>query len=113
MITGYAYFVSNPRIAEDLIQPHPIEAERKFEVVKLIRLAKIDYENFTTDMLVDRQFLEDNAHLCSKGDGVIRCLLVTMRQSESGILVVPEEAWVDCAAILPEQSAKSFLSEQC
>ncbi len=99
MITGYAFFVSNPRIAEDIIQPHPVEAERQFEVVKVIRLAKIDYENFITDMLVDRQFLEDNAYLCSKNDEVIRCLLITTRKSDSGILVVPEEAWVDCAAI--------------
>lgn len=99
MITGYAYFVSNPRIAEDLVQPHPIEAERKFEVVKVIRLAKIDYENFATDMLVDRQFLEDNAYLCRKSDGAIRCLLITTRKRDSGVLVVPEEAWVDRAAI--------------
>ena len=38
---GYAYFVENPRIWEDLIVPHPVEMERQFMVVKTVRLPSI------------------------------------------------------------------------
>ena len=97
-MTGYAYFVEKPRMIEDLLQPHPIESERPYEIVKTINLSGIDYENFVTDMVADRQFLEDNVGLCSKTESVIRCLLVRRRKTGEGILVVPEEAWVDIAA---------------
>lgn len=95
----YAYFVENPRRIEELVCPHPLEQEREYEIVKTIRLAKIDYENFVTDMLADRQFLEDKAALCCKDD-VIRCLRVTCRGSKESVLVVPDEAWVDVAALV-------------
>ena len=87
-ITGFAYFVESPRRIEDLIVPHPIERERLFEIVKSVRLAKIDYENFVTDMIADRQFIEDNATLCSQGEAW-RCILVQQRGSTDGILVMP------------------------
>ena len=57
--------------------------------VKTIKLSTIDYENFITDMLADRQFIEDNAELCGKGE-VWRCLLVQKRGRRDGILVLPE-----------------------
>lgn len=98
---GRAYFVVLPRRIEDLMCPHPIESEREYEVVKTIRLAKIDYENFVTDMVADRQFLEDNAELCSKGN-VIRCLRITRRGCAESVLVVPNCAWVDVAALCPD-----------
>ena len=59
---GYAYFVERPRRIEDLMVPHPIEKERPFRIVTEIQLPAIDYENFITDMLADRQFIEQ-AHL--------------------------------------------------
>ena len=74
-ISGKAYFVSDPRRIEDLTVLHLVEKERPFEVVKIVKLAKIDYENFITDMVADRQFIEDHAPLCSKGE-VWRCILV-------------------------------------
>ena len=95
---GRAFFVVLPRRIEDLMCPHPVEMEREYEVIKTIRLAKIDYENFITDLVADRQFLEDNAELCSKGE-IIRCLKITRRRSSESILVVPDRAWVDIAAI--------------
>ena len=98
----YAYFVENPRRIEELVCPHPLEQER-YEIVKTIRLAKIDYENFVTDMLADRQFLEDNAALCSKDEDVIRCLRVTHRGAKESVLVVPDESWVDIAALIQEK----------
>ena len=86
--TGFAYFVESPRIIEDLLAPHPIEQETQYEIVKTVKLAKIDYENFITDMIADRQFIEENAALCAQG-GVWRCLLVQQRGRTDGVLVMP------------------------
>ena len=98
---GYAYFVENPRILEDLIVPHPVEMERQFLVVKTVRLSKIDYENFITDMIADRQFIEENASLCSKGT-VWNCIFVQQRGREDGVLVLPiDQSYVGWAAYLP------------
>ena len=87
---GYAYFVESPRTVNDLMQPHPIEREHAYEIVKQVKLAKIDYENFITDMVADRQFIEDNANLCSK-DEIWRCILVQQRGQTDGVLVMPED----------------------
>ena len=60
----------------------------------------IDYENFSEDLLVDRQFIEDNAHLCGEGS-VLCCLLVKPQNEKEGILVIPEEgAYVKKAAYI-------------
>ena len=50
-ISGKAYFVSDPRRIEDLTVLHLVEWERLFEVAKTVKLTKIDYENFITDMV--------------------------------------------------------------
>ena len=86
--TGFAYFVESPRIIEDLLAPHPIEQETQYEIVNTVKLAKIDYENFITDMIADRLFIEENAALCAQG-GVWRCLLVQQRGRTEGVLVMP------------------------
>ena len=86
--TGYAFFVESPRIIEDLLAPRPIEQETQYEIVKTVKLAKTDYENFITDMIADRQFIEENAALCAQG-GAWRCLLVQQRGRTDGVLVVP------------------------
>ena len=86
--TVFAYFVESPRIIEDLLAPHPIEQETQYEIVKTVKLAKTDYENFITDMIADRQFIEENTALCAQG-GVWRCLLVQQRGRTDGVLVVP------------------------
>ena len=41
-ISGKAYFVSDPRRIEDLTVLHLVEKERPYEVVKTVKLAKID-----------------------------------------------------------------------
>ena len=89
-ILGKAYFVSDPRRIEDLTVLHLVEKERPFEVVRIVKLAKIDYENFITDMVADRQFIEDHAALCSKGE-VWRCILVQQCGHTDGVLVMPED----------------------
>ncbi len=85
---GYAYFVERPRVLEDLMKPHALEQEHPFEVVKIVKLRAIDYENFVTDMVADRQFIEESADLCSDGE-VWKCLLVQKRSCNNGILVMP------------------------
>ena len=100
--TGYAYFIENPRVLADLMKLHLPEQERPFEVVKTVKLGTIDYENFITDMIADRQFIEDNADLCSKGE-IWKCLLVQKRESHDGVLVMPEDkCYVGCAAYLAD-----------
>ena len=99
---GSAFFVEYPRTIEDLLVPHLVEKEKPFEVVKTVRLTKIDYENFITDMVADRQFIEDNAALCSRGE-VWRCLLVQQRGHMDGVLVMPEDGcYVGWAAYYSE-----------
>ena len=97
-LDGYAFFAENPRILEDLIMPHPVELELPYRIEKTIKLAKIDYENFITDMVADRQFIEDNASLCSQGN-VWKCLLVQQRGQADGVLVMPtDQSYVGWAA---------------
>lgn len=101
--TGTAFFIEKPRVLSDLKEPHPAGREIPFEVVKAIALSKIAYENFYTDMVVDRQFLEDFSHLCSTGD-VWKCLFVHQRGRADGILVMPDGCYVGWAAYLPAES---------
>ena len=97
----FAYFVERPRTIEDLLQPHLFEKEQEYRIVKTIELGKMDYENFVTDMLADRQFIEDNAGLCSRGE-VWQCLLIRQRGCSDGVLVMPENGcFVGWAARFP------------
>ena len=88
---GSAFFIEYPRTIDDLLVPHPVERERPFEIIKTVRLSKVDYENFITDMIADRQFIEDNAAQCSQGE-VWRCILVQQRGRSDGVLVMPADA---------------------
>lgn len=89
MSENFAFFVEHPRKIDELIKPHDIRDEKQFEVVKLIVLSHMDYENFVTDMLVQRDYLEKNAALCEGGE-YVRCMLVTVSSCEIGVLVVPD-----------------------
>lgn len=94
-----AYFVKRPRVIQDLAAPHPLEAEREYEVASRVALAGIDYENFVTDMLAYRDFIGENAALCGEGE-VMRCMLVQRRGQDGGVLVVPERgSFVGWAAL--------------
>ena len=100
--TGYAYFAEDPRVLEDLMKPHLLEQEHPFKVVKTVKLRTIDYQNFVTDMIADRQFIEDSADLCSKAE-IWKCILVQRRGSHDGILVMPEDkCYVGYAAYLAD-----------
>ena len=79
--------------------PHLIDQEREYEIVETVTLPMIDYENFITDMLVGRWFLEENAQRCRTTPS-IRCILVNVRGRKEGVLVVPNGAYVKLAALL-------------
>ena len=100
-----AYFVSYPRRIDDLRKPHLTDQEQQYEVAKTVTLPAIDFENFITDMAADRQFIEDNAALCSK-DEPMKCLLVKQRGKNGGVLVIPDmpdyKAYVKLAAYITE-----------
>ena len=98
--TGMAYFVQHPRIVNDLIILHDVMDEKPYEIVKEIRLQAIDFENFITDLTVDRQYIEDYASLCDDGE-IKKCLLIRGRDPEYGILVLPEaRSYVGWAAYI-------------
>ena len=52
--SGTAYFIQYPRVMEDLNVIHVLDWEKPYQVVKEIYLQAIDFENFVTDMTVDR-----------------------------------------------------------
>ena len=86
-----AFFVEYPFRIEDLIRPHLSEWVKPYIVETEIRLGKIDYENFITDLCVDRWFIEKYTHLCSIDEnGVWHCLLVSQKGKSEGVLVMSE-----------------------
>lgn len=88
--TGCAFFVDFPRTIEDLIVPHDINMEQEYEIVATAKLGAMDFENFVTDMVADRQFIEDNCDLCSVGE-VWKCLLIQQNGKKDGVLVIPAD----------------------
>ena len=108
-----ASFVKRPRVFEDLTAPDIPKRSKAYRVIKTIILDSIDYENFVTDMLADRQFIEDFAPLCSQKD-IWLCLLVRRRGAHIGVLVMPErECYVGYAACwVDEVTAESESGER-
>lgn len=100
-----AYFVKYPRTIEDLRNPHIANYEHSYEVAKTVTLAEIDYGNFITDMAADRQFLEDNANVCTEGEPM-QCLLIRRSSKKDGILAIPDmpdyRAYVKLAAYVTD-----------
>lgn len=90
--TRIRFFVERPRRIEDLMVPHLVDKERPYRIVTSVQLTAIDYENFITDMLADRQFIEDYDRRCKKGE-VWECLFVRSRGQADGVLIMPEQ---DC-----------------
>ena len=89
MIKPTAYFVRLPFRLEDLKRPHSLSDEKPYIVEKTIILAAIDYENFVTDLCVDRGFIENNTKLCRVDEnGVWHCILVRQRSRADGVLVM-------------------------
>ncbi|MDY3015393.1 MAG: hypothetical protein SOR61_09540 [Evtepia sp.] len=94
-----AYFVHRPRRLSDLFQPHPMEGERAYRVTRIVILSPLAYDNFSEDLLIDREFLGRGSEELGQG-----CILVTTRYQRDGILVYPIGARVKWAAYAPGKS---------
>lgn len=91
-LKGHAFFVKHPSRIDELIRPHLPDDRKPFTIVKAVKLTRLDYENFTTDMSVERPFLEGNAdRCCTQPDGSLPCLFVHQRGQKDGILALPDQ----------------------
>ncbi len=108
-MTGRAYFRKYPSRIENLQRLHLLTDRIPYTIVKVVVLLRIDYENFITDMTVERDFLEKSAPLCSaRQDGVLPCVLVRQRNRKDGVLVLPDhEGFVIWAAYLADVEGAS------
>ncbi len=107
-MTCCANFVSRPRNVEELKHP-AVSFLLPYNVVLTISLRKIDFQNFVTDMLVDRAFLENNVGLCRKKIPQ-DCILVVCRGYSWGILVVPEAGgFVGMAAVISKSDRPDLI----
>lgn len=99
-----AFFVKLSFRLEDLQRPHLNNQRKPYVVAKTVYLDKIDYENFITDLCVDRWFIEENAELCRiDEDGVWHCILVRLEGCTGGVLVMSEgTAFPKWAAYFPQ-----------
>ena len=82
-----AYFIRRPRRIEEL-RSFGIGMLRPYQIVSTVCLGGMDYENFVTDLLADRTFLE-NVPDCGEDGNVLCCLRVSCPGRED-ILVVPD-----------------------
>ena len=92
-MTGRAYFVQLPSRVDDLHRLHLLTDRVPYVVVTVVTLSRIDYENFITDMTVERDYLEKRAHLCRpRPHGPFRGILVRQRGRTDGVVVLPDPA---------------------
>lgn len=82
-----AYFLRRPRRIEEL-RAEENGQWRPYRIVKTVCLVGMDYENFVTDLLADRAFLEDVPG-CGEDGKVLCCLRVSCPDRED-ILIVPD-----------------------
>ena len=93
-----AYFLRRPRRIEEL-RAEEDGRRRPYRVISSLRLGGMDNENFVTDLLADRAFLEDVPG-CGEDGPLIRCLCVTCRGRDS-VLVLPDGTGHVALAALP------------
>jgi len=85
------------------MSPHLMDDERTFEISKRIELLPIDYENFVTDMCVERDYIENAANQSDKQSDVFNCLLISKSGNTDGVLVVPgKNGFIGRAAFFKE-----------
>ena len=98
-----AKFVPCPRRIDDLLDQTQSGMLRPYRVIKTVELGAVDYENFITNMLAERQFLEPAAWLCGAGE-TMWCIKVKRKGRADGVLVVPyNKCSVGWAAYLPQE----------
>jgi hypothetical protein len=96
---GSAFFIFSPRNADEFRRPFPLDSIQPYRIIETITLNGMDYENFATDMLVEREYLEPFEGLCCTG-AVYECVLVCRQgNNRTGILVIPDSGgYIKCAA---------------
>ena len=82
-----AYFIRRPRRIEEL-RAEENGRRHPYRIVSSLRLGGMDYENFVTDLLADRAFLESIPG-CGEDGNVLCCLRVSC-PGRVDILVVPD-----------------------
>lgn len=88
----HALFVKHPSRIDDLMRIHLPEDQTPFIIVKSVKLTRLDYENFISDLSVERAFLEENSDRCqTQPDGSLTCLFVHQRGRNDGILALPDQ----------------------
>ena len=98
-VAGSAFFLFSPRNADEFNQPFPLDHIQPYRIIGHIKLSGMDYENFVTDMVVEREYLEPFEELCHTG-AVYECVLVCRQgNNRTGILVIPDSGgFIKCAA---------------
>ena len=96
-----AYFVFRPRTAADLGPKNPEGKWREYRIVKTIRLNRIDFENFSADLLADRQdvLLDVRSHAVHGHAAFLR--------KEQAVDVLAERTLA--AAVVPDDRDKGTL----
>jgi hypothetical protein len=92
MDQGYAFFVNRAPRVEKLKRLHLLKKEVPFIVEKNITLRKEDYENFVSDLGVERQFIDDNKGLCRIEKGIYHSIFVRRWGKKDGILVMSDRS---------------------
>lgn len=84
--TIYGCFFYKANHAQQLMEDKTAQPTR-VEVVKVIQLTAQQFRHFSANLLRDMPFIAANRDLTGHDKGVTRCLLVTTRSNQDGILV--------------------------
>lgn len=87
---GRAGFVFKPRRLDEVLEPASPLEEKNYQVVQKIALEKITYENFVSDMVVARDFLEMPDQQAMDDDD-LKCLLIFSPGVKGEVLVAANE----------------------
>jgi len=89
--TGTAYFVEYPFSFEDTRKPLSLHRGKTYEVIAIVDLPQIEFENFITDMTQWREFIDEHGLKCRvTTDGVWQSILVRQKGSDDGYLVMTD-----------------------
>ena len=90
-ILGISFFIQKPRRADNLMRNEMAKQQKAYFIEKIIELDTIDFQNFATDMTVERDYLRKNYALCRIDEkGVWHCLLVCRHDRRSGLLIMAD-----------------------
>lgn len=81
-------FLRKPSGLWDIIEHSKNQSDDVFEIEKVIELSRVDFDEFSTHLLVDTPFIQQNAHLMRVDEqDRWHCLLVHDESRNRGILV--------------------------